>query len=370
MMDIGLFLGAGASVHYGYPTTKKLKERLLELNNESGHSFKHALLESNHLYDIEYILDLLMKFERFVSEPHIYKFFHNLDTNYLHHTGINTLRQEVRDMKLFIEQSIFDNYRWNDDYYDKVKNMFGILYNKINNKNLYVFTTNYDRAIEKFCEKNEIECCDGFVSTEWNKSVYKNNFEPKTNNYLKLYKLHGSLNWRRDGKDIKCIDTDQKGDDNDNNFWIYPTLSPKDEEKNYPYKDYVDEFKKFTSKNNICIVIGLSFRDFQTEFLQLLKNGGHLIIVSKNGHSDFINNCKPDEDYSLHIKNSHGFALIDKDTEKNITRSTTKFTCMPNSVYIYPEHLSPENVRKVSQEISNLTNKIIRESDFNRETRV
>ena len=27
--------------------------------------------------------------------------------------------------------------------------MFGVLYNKINNKNLHIFTTNYDRVIEK-----------------------------------------------------------------------------------------------------------------------------------------------------------------------------------------------------------------------------
>ena len=29
-MDIGLFLGAGASVYYGYPTTKALKEKIIK----------------------------------------------------------------------------------------------------------------------------------------------------------------------------------------------------------------------------------------------------------------------------------------------------------------------------------------------------
>ena len=364
MMDIGLFLGAGASVHYGYPTTKELKEKLLELDNDTNQDFKHALLESSDLYDIEYVLDLLIKFEQFFSIPHIYEFFHELTIFQLGNNNINTLRKKADQMRLFIEQAIFDNYKWNDSYHDKVKNMFGTLYNKINNKNLHVFTTNYDRAIEKFCEKNEIECCNGFVTTDWNKSAYRNNFEPKKDNYLKLYKLHGSLDWRKDSNGIKCIDTDQKGEDNDNNFLIYPTLSPKEDEQNYPYNEYVDKFKKFTSKNNICIIIGFSFRDFQKEFLQLLKNGGHLIIVSKNGHDKFTNNCKTNEDYSLHIRKSNGFELINKDTEKG----TTKFTCVPNSVYIYPEYLSPKNVGEISQEILDLTKKIIRECDINRET--
>ena len=364
MMDIGLFLGAGASVHYGYPTTKKLKEKLLESDDGTNHSFKYALLGSDHLYDIEYVLDLLIKFNQFLSIPHIYKFFSGMKINLLNNDSISTLSQEACDIRLFIEQSIFNNYKWNDNYHDKVKNMFGTLYNKINNKNLHVFTTNYDRAIEKFCEKNEIECCDGFVPTDWNKSVYKNNFEPKKNNYLKLYKLHGSLNWRKDDNGIKCIDADQKGDDNGNNFLIYPTLSPKEEEQNYPYNDYINEFKKFTSKNNICIVIGFSFRDFQKEFLKLLKNNGHLIIVSRNGYNNFLNNCKPNEDYSLYIRKSNGFELINRDTGKG----TTKFTCMPNSVYIYPEHLSPKNVGEISQEISYLTDKIIRECNINEGT--
>ena len=42
-MDIGLFLGAGASVYYGYPTTKALKEKLLKQYPSHGDSIEHKL---------------------------------------------------------------------------------------------------------------------------------------------------------------------------------------------------------------------------------------------------------------------------------------------------------------------------------------
>ena len=363
-MDVGLFLGAGASVHYGYPTTKTLKEKLIKSCDKAPSNIEHMLLNSIHLYDIEYVLDLLIKFDQFFSIKHVNKFFGNMKILQTNTSNIDVLHKKIHDIRSAIEQYIFDNYNWDDNHHGNVKNMFGVLYNKINNKNLHIFTTNYDRAIEKFCEKNNIECCDGFITTDWGKNVYKNNFDPKTNNYLKLYKLHGSLNWRKNSNEIMYMDTDQMETNRNANLLIYPTLSPKDEEKNHPYNNYVKKFMDFTNENNICIVIGSSFRDFQKEFLQLLKKGGHLIIISKNGRNNFISNCKPNEDYSLHIKKSNGFELINKNTGK----CTTNFTCMPNSVYIYPEYLSPKNVEKISQEISDLINKIIRECNVNEET--
>ena len=363
-MDIGLFLGAGASVHYGYPTTKALKEELSNSVPVSSDNIEYQLLKSNHLYDIEYVLDLLIKFDQFFSIEHINKFFSAMRINNIYPNNIADLRKKITEMKLSIEQSIFDNYSWNNNSHDDVKNMFGVLYNKINNKNLHIFTTNYDRVIEKFCEKNKIECCDGFDGTDLGKKIYKNNFEPKTNNYLKLYKLHGSLNWRKNGDEIMYVDVDQMGAGDNTNLLIYPTLSPKDEEKNHPYNDYVEKFINFTSKNNICIVIGFSFRDFQKEFLQLLKNGGHLIIVSEHGQNNFVNNCDAKEQYSLRIKSSTGFGSVNTDTGE----CTTKFTCKPNSVYIYPENLSLKNIGEISQEISDLTNRIIRECNINNDT--
>ena len=360
-MDIGLFLGAGASVHYGYPTTKALKEKLLKrfpLHDD----IEYRLLKSEHLHDIEYVLDLLIKFDQFFNIKHIDNFFGDMEIQRMNPSNIDVLHKRINNMKLLIEQSIFENYGWDNMYHDDVENMFGVLYNKINNKNLHIFTTNYDRAIEKFCEKNIIECCDGFDTTDVGNNIYKKNFKPKKNNYLRLYKLHGSLSWRKDGDEIIYVNVDEMGKPHNPNLLIYPTLSPKEEEQNYPYKDYVDEFKNFTSKNNICIVIGFSFRDFQDEFLELLKNGGHLIIVSKNGYENFVKECNPNDDYSFHVAKSNGFDLATSDNTKN----PTKFTCTPNSVYVCPENLLPENVERISQQISDLTNQIITECNINK----
>ena len=81
-MDIGLFLGAGASVYYGYPTTKALKEKLLKQYTSYDGSIEHKLLKSEHLYDIEYVLDLLIKFDQFFNIEHINNFFGNMEIQF------------------------------------------------------------------------------------------------------------------------------------------------------------------------------------------------------------------------------------------------------------------------------------------------
>ena len=73
-----MFLGAGASAHYGYPTTKALKEELLKSVPVSPTNIEYKLLKSNHLYDIEYVLDLLIKFDQFFGVDHIHKFFSDM----------------------------------------------------------------------------------------------------------------------------------------------------------------------------------------------------------------------------------------------------------------------------------------------------
>ena len=42
---------------------------------------------------------------------------------------------------------------------------------------------------------------------------------------------------------------------------IKPTLSPKEEEQDEPFKTLMDKFGKIIQEDKICIIVGYSFRD-------------------------------------------------------------------------------------------------------------
>ena len=58
-MNIGLFLGAGASVPYGFKTTNTIKPIIISETEHSDLSrFVGNILDDNNYPDIEYLLDI------------------------------------------------------------------------------------------------------------------------------------------------------------------------------------------------------------------------------------------------------------------------------------------------------------------------
>jgi hypothetical protein len=105
---------------------------------------------------------------------------------------------------------------------------------------------------------------------------------PKVDNKITnvyLYKLHGSLNWKRHKiYDIEATSEERRSYDSNyvENLLVYPTLSPKDGAEVEPYKTIREEFRKYMEGADLCIVIGFSFRDMHinTIFSDFLKNVG------------------------------------------------------------------------------------------------
>ena len=68
-----------------------------------------------------------------------------------------------------------------------------------------VITTNYDMLVEECCSNNDIKVVDGFtrgphsLRGTWSGQFYADG------HHIKLIKLHGSLNWRKNDDDkILC----------------------------------------------------------------------------------------------------------------------------------------------------------------------
>jgi hypothetical protein len=104
-----------------------------------------------------------------------------------------------------LEDNVFENYAWDYSVDPKLDTIFDGLLSLIKNKSneTQIFTTNYDRAVEEYCSKREknCHCIDGFQLDEysnrriWGRGYSLPHTDGKTNVYL--YKLHGSLNWKK-----------------------------------------------------------------------------------------------------------------------------------------------------------------------------
>lgn len=184
---------------------------------------------------------------------------------------------------------------------------FGVLYDQLfgalrkHSKELHVFTSNYDRAIEEYCSKEErkCRCIYGFYFDQFSKRRrWDGKFlypieEGFTNVYL--CKLHGSLTWKKH-KACGIVETGEERRSSDANYLknllVYPTLSPKDGQEIEPYSTMREEFKSFMVVSDVCVVIGFSFRDehLNAIFSDFYKRGKSIIVVSPSADKNVFGN--------------------------------------------------------------------------------
>ena len=360
-MSIGLFLGAGASVPYNYKTTLEMKEHILEYASKIFNPKERILIKKlvnfHTCTDIEYVLDLVIKLEEFYQHIEKYKgdeiikeFFKQFpiqlqqDDDNFKITEFYEFGIIIKNVREKLEAEIWEQYRWKEEYVVKVLTIFGSMYEKWENHDLYIFTTNYDRIIEKYCEQYTIICKRGFKMVQLRDNLFTNDFNPTAKKYLRLYKLHGSLDWdKKENGKIICYDNDQRRSDG-NNVIINPVLSPKTEEESYPFNEIIEQFREFMEdpKNDICIVIGFSFRDFKDIFSEFLERNGNLIIISKDGVEQCYDNLK-------HNKNVVNVSYYDGLHGPGLNNCPSN-----NSIYHYPVNITMGNIDKITNSVNEL----------------
>jgi len=140
--------------------------------------------------------------------------------------------------------------------------LFSLLSDHFKDSRAIIFTTNYDTAIEQYCRYDGTELIDGFQrmgsNLVWNPAIYYEKPKPGQK-VITLFKLHGSLTWRKIGNEIIEFGMSARSMPGDTAV-IYPT-----EAKEYPYEEpfktaykFLDRFLKAAE---VVIVIGYSFRD-------------------------------------------------------------------------------------------------------------
>lgn len=300
-MQIGLLLGAGASSYMGLPTTKEI---MADVEND---------LCKNHVYQC------LKPQEKFEDLEHLFEFFklEGKKTPLIDGSGIlenaqiritdgtvtvreyfntvNVLRTKLRGLlvqKYYLRSEDIDK--------QKLNSVYGSLFNFCfqDNSDLDIFTTNYDNLIEKFCElnTNDYHYVDGFEvdgdNLVFNNSALTKSFEEENRKIIRLYKIHGSIDW---GNliDSGTKSTVRKYYDKDlsSPLIIDPDLT-KNPEEGFPMNHLYEQFAKKFLKYELCIIIGMSLRDHHINeiILKRIGTGKPTIFVSPSINVDFSKN--------------------------------------------------------------------------------
>jgi hypothetical protein len=247
---------------------------------------------------------------KYVLNPYVKKytkFFENkLQHDFWYSTGIERLKNYLEDLLIQVYWPRFEQEKDKEKTLTLFDPLINLILNDFKQNYIPVFTTNYDPIIESYCEFRGVQLEYGFERTgarhKWNQSRFTSYVPTSDKRNLLLFKLHGSLSWRREGKYI--YDYGLSLEKGPGSFAvIYPTQT-----KEYPYEEpfktaytYLEDYLKSAK---VAIAIGYSFRDKGIGYVineaQDLNNNLKFVII--NGQNPKVN-----IDTTKFAKNSYQF---------------------------------------------------------------
>ena len=262
--QIGLLLGAGVSKACGLPNiddiTKKVKTSITNAKFNELLDDKDTV--ENILNKTQQLLALLKSGKE-----------------------INTLKENnIIDIEKEIKKIIYDELsieKDTDNFYKLVLwlNFINRDYEK------EIFTLNYDLLVEKALEKASLPYYSGFIgnvkpffiadSVDDFQGIYVKQ------SWIKLWKLHGSLNFVKDAVDKIYIDNNAIS--SSENLLIYPSMDKYLSSRKAPYISYLDRLRKYLiDKEKIVFVLGYSFGDDHVNevIVNGLNNNHRLSIIA------------------------------------------------------------------------------------------
>lgn len=327
--DIVILLGAGCSADAGIPTATdmvaKIETQLAQANREQlrrlYNYIKSALLYGRGIQgqfgaslNIEELLATLSELEK-KERNIIFPFIANWNDLLAQLAGTDF--KSISELKKLINDSLRewvrrDNYLQQAEYYGRFYD-----FQKGWQFPLRVFTLNYDQCFEKLCPSGMV-LEQGF--DENTKKWQYQRFEPDENRQVDvyLYKLHGSINWKRE--DDILVHCDELVESPELIFGLTGKLQSYD-----PYLFYVYELRNYSLDCKIILVIGYGFGDDHIN--QLLKqalqqNPGRKIVCITGADSNHgaeekakadrtriasLLGCTQDDRVIVHAANSNDF---------------------------------------------------------------
>jgi hypothetical protein len=274
--DIIFLVGAGASVEADIPASGMMINKIESLLKKHGewkpfldlyHHIKSSIYYSAGLkglfetavpYNIETLVHTLEELERNEQHP-LYPFISAWNSRFVTLAGESFSKVQAF-RRLILRQ--LKNWVVPDDpgaadYYNGFVQLQSDL-----NFSLRIFSLNYDLCLERLNSREfRVETGFGGVGPryfwDWERFEDSDTGPPPPQVYL--YKLHGSINWKRDEtKNLFCLEQTE-------------SIQPEDMELIFgrdfkmeaadPYLFYAYEFRKFSLMARLIIVIGYGFGD-------------------------------------------------------------------------------------------------------------
>ena len=264
--NLGFFFGAGTSCALNIPNIEKLT---LDIEGAlSGDLLKHFRAVKEDLKgtikkpNIEDILNQVRRIREITADKN--------DRKYIEVSG-----EAARDLDKAICRLIYDIITKGEEKADLTASTRFLAWLSILNRerSKEIFTTNYDLIVERSLESSQIPYFDGFVGSYepffWQESVDQL-VGPSdiTRNWIRLWKIHGSLNWfwkldaAQNSQRIIRVGKFDKASHTDQELVIYPSKEKYDSSRKQPFVAYFDRLQNYLLDGELLFIFtGYSFSD-------------------------------------------------------------------------------------------------------------
>ena len=300
LVQVSFFLGAGASAPYGMPTAGKFIE-LLQSRGRNRHMWREVV-EVLGASSIESLFDGLGDTAGYFSTG-----AGKSVRSWLLKSAPGSPTQWMRDvpgLEADLRGRIFEAYGWNPEMGAVLGAVLEPLLDlAAGQKEIPVYTTNYDRCVEEYCSDPDrgLLCRDGFQADSfagrfrWSDTYGPAGEEgglsaPRT---LKLHKLHGSLGWKLGPYGPERLAYESRSDSSHcRDLLAYPSSRTNPLMENALFRTILSEFKKSLLSSDACIVIGYSFRDsdIADAFEEFVRGDRILVAVGDGAVPDICKN--------------------------------------------------------------------------------
>jgi hypothetical protein len=159
-----------------------------------------------------------------------------------------------------------------------------------------IFSLNYDLLLEKALENNNLPYFSGFIGNV-KPFFIADSVDDFTGLYVKqswtkLWKLHGSLNFKKSITEQIFIENNIKSEYED--LLIYPSMDKYLSSRKAPFIAYLDRFRKYLlTSEKILLILGYSFCDDHVNDIIIngLNNNSRLSVFAFCYDDKTLNRC-------------------------------------------------------------------------------
>jgi hypothetical protein len=273
--QVGLLIGAGVSKACGLPNVADLTIEVRKIITNK--KFNELLEEKDN---VETILNKVQQLKSLITGA----------------KKINDLTiKEVQEIEKAIKKTIFEKLSV-DQPIDKLSDLV-VWLNFINGEyQKEIFSLNYDLLLEKALEINSLPYFSGFIGNV-KPFFISDSVDDFTGLYVKqswtkLWKLHGSLNFKKSINETIFIENNIS--DEYENLLIYPSMDKYLSSRKAPFIAYLDRFRKYLLVNEkVLLILGYSFCDDHVNDIIIngLNNNSRLSVFAFCYDEQTLNKC-------------------------------------------------------------------------------